>query len=99
MTRITEEITLPNLVKFIKIMLFYRPYGIRYQAIKVMQYPNTIIYKGLCGILDVFPLKQTQMYVCTLKEFIRIEVNSLLHNLELIWNGNYTDIYTNILIA
>ena len=39
-------------------------------------------------------MKQTQMYVCTLVEFILIHVASLLYKVEVIWNGNYTDIYT-----
>ena len=38
-------------------------------------------------------MKQTQVYVCTLEEFISSRV-SLLYMDELVWNGNYTGIYT-----
>ena len=40
----------------------------------------------MCWILDrsMFWMKQTQMYVCTLVEFILIDVASLLHNVEVI---------------
>ena len=43
-------------------------------------------------------MKQTQMYVCTLEEFILVEIFWLLYKLELIWNENYAGIYTNLWI-
>ena len=44
-------------------------------------------------------LKQTQVYVSTLVEFILVNVVTLLYKLELnIWIGNYTGLYTNIWI-
>ena len=40
-------------------------------------------------------MKQTQMYICTLLEFIVIDVASLLYIVEVkITIGNYTSIYT-----
>ena len=40
-------------------------------------------------------MKQTQMYVCTLVEFILVELDTLLHKVEVkITIGNYTGIYT-----
>ena len=33
-------------------------------------------------------MKQTQMYVCTLVEFILINVASLLYNVEVVYIGN-----------
>ena len=40
-------------------------------------------------------MKQTQMYICTLLEFIVIDVASLLYKVEVrITIGNYTGIYT-----
>ena len=41
-------------------------------------------------------MKQTWMYICTLEEFILVDVVTLLHKLEMIYNGNYTGIYRNI---
>ena len=35
-------------------------------------------------------MKQTQMYVCTLVEFILEDLDTLLHRVELIYIGNYT---------
>ena len=43
-------------------------------------------------------MKQAQMYVCTLEEFILVNVATLLYKDEVIWHGNYTDIYTNVWI-
>ena len=43
-----------------------------------------------------FRMKQTQMYVCTLEEFILVEIFWLLYKLEMIWNENYAGIYTNL---
>ena len=48
---------------------------------------------------NMFPLKWTQMYVCTFEEFILVDEITLLYKYEVIWNGNYTGIYTNIWIA
>ena len=40
-------------------------------------------------------MKQTQMYVCTLEEFILVYVVTLLYKLELkIWNGIFIGLYT-----
>ena len=41
-------------------------------------------------------MKQTQMYVCRLEEFILVEAFCLLYKLEVISNGNSTGIYTNV---
>ena len=35
-------------------------------------------------MLDTFQMKQTQMYICTLVEFILIDVASLLYKVEVI---------------
>ena len=40
-------------------------------------------------------MKQTQMYICTLLEFILVDLDTLLHKVEVkITIGNYTGIYT-----
>ena len=40
-------------------------------------------------------MKQTQMYVCTLVEFILVDLDTLLHKVEVKTTiGNYTGIYT-----
>ena len=40
-------------------------------------------------------MKQTEMYVCTLVEFILVDLGTLLHKVEVkITIGNYTGIYT-----
>ena len=39
-------------------------------------------------------MKQTQMYVCTLVEFILVDLDTLLQTVEVIYIGNYTGIYT-----
>ena len=40
-------------------------------------------------------MKQTQMYVCTLEEFILVDVVTLLYKLELkIWIGIFIGLYT-----
>ena len=39
-------------------------------------------------------MKQTQMYICTLEEFIQVGLDTLLHKVEVIYIGNYTGIYT-----
>ena len=39
-------------------------------------------------------MKQTQMYVCTLVEFILVDLDTLLQKVEVIYIGNYTGIYT-----
>ena len=39
-------------------------------------------------------MKQTQMYVCTLEEFILVDLDTLLHKFEVIYIGNYTGFYT-----
>ena len=41
-------------------------------------------------------MKQTQIYVCTLEEFILVDTNSLLYKNEVKIHGNYTGIYANI---
>ena len=43
-------------------------------------------------------MKQTQMYVCTLEEFILVDVVTLLYMNEVIWNGNPSSLYTNATI-
>ena len=49
-------------------------------------------------ILDTFRMKQTQLYVCTLVEFILINVASLLYKVEMRLHGKYTGLYTSIWI-
>ena len=44
-------------------------------------------------------MKQTQMYICTLEEFILVEAFWLLYKMKVISNGNYTGIYTNATIG
>ena len=39
-------------------------------------------------------MKQTQMYICTLEEFILVDLDTLLHKVEVIYIENYTGIYT-----
>ena len=41
-------------------------------------------------------MKQTQMYVCTLVEFILVDVITLLYKDEVRLHGKYTGLYTNI---
>ena len=43
-------------------------------------------------------MKQTQMYVCTLEEFILVDVVTLLYMDEVIWHGNHSSLYTNATI-
>ena len=40
------------------------------------------------------------MYVCTLEEFILVDVVTLLYmeEVEVIWHGNHSSIYTNVTI-
>ena len=38
-------------------------------------------------------MKQTQMYLCTLEDFILVDPDTLLHKVEVIYIGNYTGIY------
>ena len=49
-------------------------------------------------MLDMFQMKQTQMYVCTLEEFILVVVLTLLYKWNEILNGIYIGLYTNIWI-
>ena len=47
-------------------------------------------------------MKQTQMYICTLEEFILVDLDTLLHKVEVeteILYGIYTGIYTHTTIA
>ena len=39
-------------------------------------------------------MKQTQMFVCTLEEFILVDLDTLLPKCEVIYIGNYAGIYT-----
>ena len=39
-------------------------------------------------------MKQTQMNVCTLEELILVDLDTLLHKVEVVYIGNYTGIYT-----
>ena len=39
------------------------------------------------------------MYRCALEEFINLEVHLVVLYTGMIWNGNYTGIYTNVWIA
>ena len=39
-------------------------------------------------------MNQTQMYICTLVEFILVDLDTLPHKAEVIYIGNYTGIYT-----
>ena len=41
-------------------------------------------------------MKQTQMYVCTLEEFILEDLHFLLYKLELIYIGKYTGLYNRL---
>ena len=41
-------------------------------------------------------MKQTQMYVCTPEEFILVDLDTLLHKVEVIYIGNHTGIYTTV---
>ena len=43
-------------------------------------------------------MKQTQMYVCTLEEFILVDVVTLLYMDEVICHGNHSILYTNATI-
>ena len=36
------------------------------------------------------------IYVCRLEEFILVDVVTLLYKMEVIWNGTYTGLYTNV---
>ena len=49
-------------------------------------------------VLYWFQMKQTQMYICTLEEFILVDVVTLLYMDEVIWNGNHSSLYTNATI-
>ena len=42
----------------------------------------------------MFQIKQIQMYVCTLEEFILVDLYALLYKVEVISIGKYTGIYT-----
>ena len=39
-------------------------------------------------------MEQTQMYICTLEEFILVDLDTLLYKVGLVYIGNYTGIYT-----
>ena len=43
-------------------------------------------------------MKQTQMYVCTLLEFILVDLETLLHKVEVSGSGNHNSLYTNATI-
>ena len=43
-------------------------------------------------------MKQTQMYVCTLEEFILVDVVTLLYKDEVIYIGKYIGIHTHATI-
>ena len=45
-----------------------------------------------------FGMKQTQMYICTLEEFILVHVVTLLYMDEVIWYENHSSLYTNATI-
>ena len=39
-------------------------------------------------------MKQTKMYVCTLEEFILVDLDTLLHKVEVKMHGKNTSLYT-----
>ena len=43
-------------------------------------------------------MKQTQMYICTLEEFILVDVVTLLYKLEVKMHGICSSLYTNATI-
>ena len=49
--------------------------------------------------MDTFRMKQTQMYVCTLEEFILVDAVTLLYMDEVICIGKHTGLYTIATIA
>ena len=55
-----------------------------------------------CWILDTFRMKQTQMYICTLEEFISSWCGHIAvqgwSEIELNMHWNYTGLYTNVWI-
>ena len=49
-------------------------------------------------MLYQFRMKQTQMYICTLEEFILVDVVTLLYMDEVVRYGNHSSLYTNATI-
>ena len=46
------------------------------------------------GLLEWFRMKQTKMYVCTLEEFILVDLDTLLHKMKVMNIGKCWFIYT-----
>ena len=65
-------------------------------AIKTYVVLNIGCFRMDILMLDMSRMKQTEMYICTLEEFILVVVVTLLYKWNEILNGIYIDLYTNI---
>ena len=82
----------------------YHPYQAEVNSIYVVFIVFTLVWKVSCCIkhdVEYWTCSHwnKHRYVCTLEELTLVDAITLLYKYKVIWNGNYTGIYTNFWIA